>query len=66
MKQKEVEKPNVPFYFMRLVTFLENVKVSPDQQKELRLAKHALKQILLAFFGVGSCPGPKTLVPPGF
>lgn len=57
MKKKET--PNSPFYFKRLATFLENVKVSPAQKKDLDKARNALKEILGVIYGTGddySCP----------
>jgi hypothetical protein len=60
--------PNLPLYFTILDTFLENVKVSPAQQKDLVKARDALKAILLVVYGAGDtrqrCSGPVLFFPP--
>jgi len=59
--------PNLPFYFKILVTFLENVKVSPAHQKDLDTARNALKEILEMVYASADtrvCTGQRPLYPP--
>jgi hypothetical protein len=58
--------PNLPFYFKRIATFLNNVKVSKAQQDDLDLAKQALKEIFVTIYGkpIITCPVDVPLVPP--
>jgi hypothetical protein len=60
------ETPNLPLYFKRLGTFLDTVKVSVAQQKDLDRARNALKEILITIYGQPeiSCPLDIPLFPP--
>jgi hypothetical protein len=60
------ETPNLPFYFKRLATFLKVAKVAPAQQKELELAKNALKEIFVTIYGKVEirCPVDVLFFPP--
>lgn len=51
MEKKETS--NLPFHIKRLGTFLENVKVSPEQKKDLEMARNALKKILEISYDTG-------------
>jgi hypothetical protein len=55
--------PNLPFYFMKLQTSLEELKVDRDQQGTLKSAQDALQSILfIVYSGDASihCSGPVT------
>ena len=65
--KKTSREPNLPFYFKRLDVFLRDVRVGVAQQKELEMAREALKQVYLILYDVDdpfNCPGPRQFFPP--